>query len=219
MTAADKLISENTGLVHACAKRFAGKGVEYEELYCEGCVGLVKAAKNFDESLGYKFSTYAVPVILGEIKRIFRDTGAIKVSRSLRELSLKASRAREQFIRREGREPRVSELADELGVSEHQVAEALECSQIPLSLSYSTQEDEDKELEIAQDSAEESFTEKLSLYQAIDSLQQRDKQLITLRFFEGRTQSVTAQVLGMTQVQVSRREKKILTLLRQMLAS
>ncbi len=218
MTAADKLVTDNTGLVHACAKRFAGKGVDYEELFSEGCVGLVKAAKNFDESLGYKFSTYAVPVILGEIKRIFRDFGAVKVSRSLRELSLKVNRERELFIRNVGREPRISELADKLGVSEHQVVEALECSQIPLSLSVSTEDEEDKELEIPEDSGEEKITEKLSLYEAINSLEQRDKELITLRFFVGKTQSAVAQILGMTQVQVSRREKKILTILREKLA-
>ncbi len=217
MTDTDKLVENNTALVHACARRFAGKGVEYEELYSEGCVGLVKAAKNFDESLGYKFSTYAVPVILGEIKRIFRDSGAIKVSRSLRELSLKVNREREAFIREKGREPKISELADKLCVSPQQITEALDCSQIPLSLSYTSREDDDKELEITQESGEESFTEKLSLYQAIDSLEQRDKELIKLRFFGGKTQSVTAEVLGMTQVQVSRREKKILTMLREKL--
>ncbi len=217
MTAADKLVENNTALVHACARRFAGKGVEYEELYSEGCVGLVKAARNFDESLGYKFSTYAVPVILGEIKRIFRDSGAVKVSRSLRELSLKVNREREAFIREKGREPQMSELADRLCVSVQQIAEALSCSQLPLSLSLGAEEDDGKELEITQESGEESFTEKLSLHQAIDSLEQRDRELIKLRFFAGKTQSATAQTLGMTQVQVSRREKKILTLLREKL--
>lgn len=218
MTAEDKLVTENTGLVHACARRFAGKGVEYEELYCEGCVGLVKAAKNFDESRGCKFSTYAVPVILGEIKRIFRDTGAVKVSRTLRELSLKVNRERDAFIREQGREPRVSELAQKLCVSEHQVAEALECAQPTVSLSCSTDEESGREFDISQESGEESFTEKLSLYQAIEALEPRDREIINLRFFTGKTQSAVAQSLGMTQVQVSRREKKILALLREKLA-
>ncbi|MBQ4569964.1 MAG: sigma-70 family RNA polymerase sigma factor [Ruminococcus sp.] len=217
MTAADKLVEGNTALVHACARRFAGKGVEYEELYSEGCVGLVKAARNFDESLGYKFSTYAVPVILGEIKRIFRDSGAVKVSRSLRELSLKVSREREAFVREKDREPRISELADRLCLSVQQVTEAIDCAQIPLSLSYASQEEDSKELDIVQESGEEAFTEKLSLYQAMESLEQKDRELIRLRFFAGQTQSATAQALGMTQVQVSRREKKILTLLREKL--
>ncbi len=218
MTAADKLIANNTGLVHACARRFAGKGVEYEELYSEGCVGLVKAAKNFDESLGYKFSTYAVPVILGEIKRIFRDGGSVKVSRSLRELSLKVNRVREELLREQGWEPTVSQIAEKLLVTPQQVAEALECSRLPVSLSISTDEEDGKEFEIYEDSGEEGITEKLSLHQAIESLEPKDRELITLRFFGGKTQTATAGLLGMTQVQVSRRERKILTLLREKLA-
>ncbi len=216
MTAQDKLISSNTGLVHACARKFAGKGVEYEELYSGGCVGLVKAARRFDESLGYKFSTYAVPVILGEIKQIFRDSGAVKVSRSIRELSLRVNRAREEFVRQWGQEPTVSQIAKLLSESEEAVAEALDAARFPLSLSYSTDE-EDKEFDITEESGEESLTERMSLHQAISEFEPKDRELITLRYFEGKTQSVTAQILGMTQVQVSRREKKLLSILREKL--
>ena len=111
----DKLVTENLGLVHLCANRFRGRGVEYEELYSSGCVGLVKAAGAFDEERGVKFSTYAVPVILGEIKRVFRDGGTVKVSRSLKELSMKVTREKADFILKNGREPTVCELADITG--------------------------------------------------------------------------------------------------------
>ena len=120
MTERDKLIENNTGLVHACAKRFAGRGVEYEELYSCGCIGLIKAADNFDSERGFRFSTYAVPVIMGEMKRIFRDGGTVKVSRSLKELSLKVQRASEEFRHRMGREPVLSELSQILNISVEQ---------------------------------------------------------------------------------------------------
>ena len=121
----DRLISENLGLVHSCAGRFRGRGIEYDDLFQTGCIGLIKAAERFRPSLGYKFSTYAVPVILGEIKREFRDTGAVKVSRGLKELGLKIFQVREKFVRENGREPSVCEISDILGRSEEEVAEAV----------------------------------------------------------------------------------------------
>lgn len=214
MTERDKLIENNTGLVHACAKRFAGRGVEYEELYSCGCIGLIKAADNFDSERGFRFSTYAVPVIMGEMKRIFRDGGTVKVSRSLKELSLKVQRASEEFRHRMGREPALSELSQILNISVEQAGEALSAAQIPLSLSGENDEN-GRELEIPVGSQEEAITERISLHQAIGSLPDADRQLITLRYFSQKTQTQTAQTLGMTQVQVSRREKKILTLLRE----
>lgn len=214
MTERDKLIENNTGLVHACAKRFAGRGVEYEELYSCGCIGLIKAADNFDSERGFRFSTYAVPVIMGEMKRIFRDGGTVKVSRSLKELSLKVQRASEEFRHRMGREPALSELSQILNISVEQAGEALSAAQIPLSLSGENDEN-GRELEIPVGSQEEAITERISLHQAIGSLPDADRQLITLRYFSQKTQTQTAQSLGMTQVQVSRREKKILTLLRE----
>lgn len=220
MTDRDALISNNTGLVHACAGKFVGKGVEYEELYSCGCVGLVKAADNFDPQLGFRFSTYAVPVILGEIKRIFRDSGSIKVSRGLRELSIKINRAREEYTSTNGEEPTLSQLAEILGVSTAQIAQALEASQQPVSLCASSSDDEDdRQIDVAVCSHEKKLTERLALYQALDTLEQRDRQLIELRFFRGKTQSAAAEELSMTQVQVSRREKKILALLRERLSA
>ena len=214
MTERDKLICENTGLVHACANKFKGKGVEYEELYSAGCVGLIKAAGNFDSSLGFKFSTYAVPVILGEIKQIFRDTGMVKVSRSLKELSLKINRVCEEYYRQHGDEPTPLQIANFLEVSEEIVRETLCAMKLPVSLSYTT-EDGSFENDIPVQSKEEEITEKLTLHQHLSELEECDRKLIELRYFNLKTQSVTAEILGMTQVQVSRREKKILCTLRQ----
>lgn len=214
VTERDRLIAENTGLVHSCAKRFACRGVEYEELYSSGCVGLIKAADNFDPNLGFRFSTYAVPVILGEMKRIFRDGGAVKVSRSLKELSLKVSRASEEFRLENGREPTVSELSQMLSITPEQVSEALSAAQIPLSLS-SAYEEQESDIDVSVDSEEESITERLTLHQLIGDLPTPDRELIELRYFGQKTQSQTAERLGMTQVQVSRREKKILLILRE----
>lgn len=214
MTERDRLICENTGLVHACARKFTGKGIDYEDLYSCGCVGLIKAADNFDPKLGYKFSTYAVPVILGEIKRIFRDTGAVKVSRSLKELGLRINRVCEEYYREHLCTPTVSELSQIMGMSAEEVSDALSAMRMPISLSYTTDED-DREIELPVESEEEKLTERLSLYQHIGELSQKDRELINLRYFQNKTQSDTARVLSMTQVQVSRREKKILAILRE----
>jgi RNA polymerase sporulation-specific sigma factor len=218
MTERNKLIEENTGLVHACARKFMGRGALYDDLYSCGCVGLVKAAQGFDESLGYKFSTYAVPVILGEIKRYFRDTGAVKMSRSLKELSLRATRFCDEFEKKQGCSPTVSQVAECLGVGISQAAEALEASKLPLSLSYETEE-EAVEIQVAVESEEENITEKITLYTLIEELPSDDRELIRLRYFGSKTQSDTAKILGITQVQVSRREKKILTVLREKMIS
>ena len=218
MTERNKLIEENTGLVHACARKFMGRGALYDDLYSCGCVGLVKAAQGFDESLGYKFSTYAVPVILGEIKRYFRDTGAVKMSRSLKELSLRATRFCDEFEKKQGCSPTVSQVAESLGVSISQAAQALEAAKLPLSLSYETEEDA-VEIQVAVESEEENITEKITLYTLIEELPSDDRELIRLRYFGSKTQSDTAKILGITQVQVSRREKKILTVLREKMIS
>ncbi|MBQ3928965.1 MAG: sigma-70 family RNA polymerase sigma factor, partial [Clostridia bacterium] len=121
-------VEENLGLVHSCAKRFKGRGIEYDDLYQAGCVGLIKAADNFDSTLGYQFSTYAVPVIIGEIKRLFRDGGAVKISRSLKELSLKVTRTIQEYTLQNGHEPTVSELAERLDTSPEQITEAISAS-------------------------------------------------------------------------------------------
>lgn len=213
MNKRESKVNDNLGLVHSCAKRFRGKGIEYDDLFQAGCLGLVKAIDNFDESRGLCLSTYAVPVILGEIKRLFRDGGAIKVSRSLKELSLKAVRESAEFLSRNGREPTVSELAEILGTDRETTAQALEAAQIPMSLT-SDDENGNSQIDIPVEAPDEKLTEVISLKNEIEKLPERDREIILLRFFQNKTQTQTAKVLGMTQVQISRREKKILEFLR-----
>lgn len=210
----NELIERNLRLVHACAHRFEGRGIEYEELYSAGCVGLVKAVGRFDPDMGCKLSTYAVPVILGEIKQLFRSGGTVKLSRSLRELSIKARAISERYMSEYGEDMAISQLAAALGVDEYRAAEALNASQTAISLSG----DEDEGgIEIPVDSGEESLTDRLSLRQALSTLNEDDRSLISMRYFKHKTQSETAKALGTTQVQISRREKKILLKMRAML--
>jgi RNA polymerase sporulation-specific sigma factor len=207
------LITENLGLVHSCAHRFTGRGIEYEDLFQAGCMGLVKAFDAFDTERGVRFSTYAVPVILGEMRRLFRDGGTVKVSRSLKELSLKTTKERENFLLKNGREPTVSELSERLSVSAEEVTEAL-CAAAPV-ISLTAGEDEGGgQTDVPVESPEDEITERLSVIKAISNLEEKDRTLIKYRYYENKTQTETAKILGMTQVQVSRREKKILEILR-----
>ncbi len=202
----DEFIAANLPLVHSLANRFRGRGIEYEELFSAGSVGLVKAYDNFDESRGLCFSTYAVPVILGEIRRLFRDGGAVKMSRSLKELSLKAARARDE-LSKNGTEPTINELADYLGVSPEDAAEAVAAGLPPVSL---TSAEDGGEYDLPEESGESALIDKLALRQCLSELPEEDQRLIILRYFRDQTQSQAAAVLGMSQVQVSRRERKIL---------
>lgn len=212
----DRAITENIGLVHSCANRFRGRGVEYDDLFQAGCMGLVKAYDAFDRTRGVCFSTYAVPVILGEIKRLFRDGGSVKISRSLKELSMKATRVRERLSLSLGCEPTISQIAAELSVSPAEAAQALAASRLPLSLT-SDGEGENSQLDIAVPSEEEQIVSRVSLSQILSKMQERDRRLIILRYFKNKTQTETARELQMTQVQVSRREKKLLLMMRQQL--
>ncbi|MBR5826878.1 MAG: sigma-70 family RNA polymerase sigma factor [Clostridia bacterium] len=210
----EALIGENYGLVHSCANKFRGRGVEYEDLFQAGCVGLIKAADNFDKSRGFAFSTYAVPVILGEIRRIFRDGGAVKVGRSLKERSRQAMKIREEMALELSREPTVSELAERLGVDIATASELITVSLPTVSLTACDDEGKENQLDIPTDAPEEEITEKMALRTVVESLAERDRQLIELRYFKGMTQVNTAKELGMSQVQVSRREKAILGIMR-----
>lgn len=210
------LPEENLGLVHLCANRFRGRGIEYDDLYSAGCIGLLKAAEAFDSERGVKFSTYAVPVILGEIKRLFRDGGAVKVSRSLKELSLKTVRTREEMSKKLGREPTISELSRQLDTDECTIAEALAVSMPPVSLTDSTDEN-GSQIDIAVPSPDIEIGDTLALRQVLELMEPRDRELIYLRYYKGQTQSAAAKKLGMTQVQVSRREKKLLAFMREQL--
>ena len=214
----DRFIESNLPLVHSLCKRFVGRGIEYDDLYQAGCVGLVKAADGFDETRGLCFSTYAVPVILGEIRRLFRDGGTVKVSRSLKELSLKLTRVKSQLELKLSREPTVSELAAELGVTPEEVTEAISASQATVSLTYEG-EDGVCETVVAVAGPEDLLTNKLLLQRAFKHLDDTEQQIIHCRYFEYLTQNETAKRLNMSQVQVSRAEKKILLKLRATIGS
>ena len=214
-TQREEFIENNIGLVHSCAKRFKGKGMDYEEMFAAGCVGLIKAYDAFDHSRGVQFSTYAVPVILGEIKKLFRDGGMLKVTRSVKELSLKVSYTREYLQKQSGQEPSVKEIADFLSVSCEDVAQAISASTPPMSLTaIFEEEDGNCEFDIPVESSEESLANIMGLKYAISELEPDEKQIIWLRFFQNKTQAATAQLLGKTQVQISRQERKIIQKMR-----
>ena len=210
----NELIEQNLRLVHACAHRFEGKGIEYDDLYSAGCVGLIKAADRFDRNKGFRFSTYAVPVILGEIKQLFRSGGSVKVSRSLQELSLRAQKLCERYRAEHDGEVAITDLAEQLGVDVYQAAQALSVSKAVLSLSG---EEESGGVDVPVPSPEEKLTERLSLREVINALSDDERMLIIQRYYRHKTQQQTADTLGTTQVQISRREKKILLKMRAML--
>lgn len=207
----DDIIEKNLGLVHACARRFTGRGVDYEDLIQAGCVGLIKAVDNFDESRGFSLSTYAVPVILGEIKRIFRDDGTVKISRIIKDRGRKIQSFTNDFSRQNGREPTVSEIASHLQISEEDAAQAINASMPVFSL---TDDDSQKDYDVPVQSYDNEISDKIALSQILDNLSEKDRTLIELRYFKNFTQTKTAERLSMTQVQVSRREKALLKELR-----
>ena len=209
----DEFIEGNLPLVHKLANRFRGRGVEYEELYAAGCVGLVKAVDRFEPERGLCFSTYAVPVILGEIRRLFRDGGSVKISRSLKELSVKAARLRDQLSA--NGEPRISDIAQALGVTPEEAAEALCAGIPPVSLDHGGEDGEP--LPVPSASGEDALIDRLALRQCLSELSGEDREILMLRYFRRKTQCETAQILGMTQVMVSRRERKLLKELREQL--
>lgn len=213
----EELILNNLGLVGSCASRFIGKGVDYEDLYSSGCIGLIKAANKFDDSLGFAFSTYAVPTILGEIRRIFRDGGAVKISRSLKEQARVLSAVKEQLEKENGVEPTISELAEKMNISVEEAAQLICISQPVVSLT--ADDDDEKQIDIPTEDEYTPIDNRLSLEKVISELDERDRLLINLRFYKCFTQSKTAEVLGISQVQVSRREKIILSNMRNKLIS
>lgn len=214
----DQFIESNLPLVHSLCKRFTGRGIEYDDLYQAGCLGLVKAVDGFDERRGLCFSTYAVPVVLGEIKRLFRDGGSVKVSRGLKELSLKVTRLKSSLEMQLSREPTIGELAAGLGVAPEDITEAISAAQPTVSLTYDS-EDGTRDIDIPVAGPEELLSDKLLIERAFKYLDPKEQQIIKCRYFEFLTQSETAQKLDMSQVQVSRAEKKILIKLREAIGS
>ena len=215
--ACERLLEENSGLVWSIVRRYFGRGTDPEDLYQLGCLGFVKAVRGFDPALGYQFSTYAVPKIAGEIRRFLRDDGAVKVSRGLRERGGSIQKARGRLQAELGREPTLSELAAETGLEVEEIA-AAETANAPVSsLQMELGDGLTLEQTVGDDGMEEGVLERMALREAVNALSDRERQVIELRYFRGLTQDKTAQILAVSQVQVSRIEKKAMAALREKL--
>ena len=217
--ARERLVEENVGLVWCVVKRFCGRGTEAEDLFQIGSIGLLKAIDKFDLSYDVKFSTYAVPMISGEIKRFLRDDGMIKVSRSLKELSYRSTRAREKLTDRLGREPTLEEMSAELGVDKEEIVQAMEAGGEVESLYRPIHQKEGSEIRLLdrleeKDQREEKILDRMVLRQMLETLDSKERQLIYLRYFADKTQADVGKIMGISQVQVSRMEKRIIENLR-----
>jgi RNA polymerase sporulation-specific sigma factor len=214
--ALERIVEENTGLIWSVARRFYGRGVDLDDLYQLGCVGFIKAVRGFDTAYGTRFSTYAVPKISGEIRRFLRDDGSIKVSRSIKERATRIRAARDTLEQRLGREPTLSELSDETGFEAEDIAVAETATGQTESLNRETGEDGFTLEQVLGDySQEERMLERVALREALDTLDERSRSVIALRFFHGMTQDKAARVLGVSQVQVSRIERRAIQSLRE----
>lgn len=218
-----QLVEENVGLIWCVVRRFLGRGVESEDLFQIGCIGLLKAIDKFDFAFDVKFSTYAVPMISGEIQRFLRDDGIIKVSRSLKELAYKAFLAREKLQEHLQREPTLEELANDMGVEKEELAMAMEASSEVESLYKPVYQKDGNEVPLLEkleekDCQEEKVLNRMLLSQLLEELGKEERQLIYLRYFSNKTQTEIGQELGISQVQVSRMEKKILKRMRDMVS-
>ena len=217
-SARERLVSENAGLIWAVARRFQGRGTELEDIYQLGCLGFLKAVDGFDTAFGTQFSTYAVPKIAGEIRRFLRDDGSVKVSRGLKEQSASVKAARSRLTARLDREPTLSELSAETGLSPEEIAMAETATAATESIYRQTGEEGFTLENVLTDTeSEERMVEKIALRQAVRALPQREGQIISLRYFHGLTQQRTADILGISQVQVSRVERKALGMLKERL--
>lgn len=217
--AKEKLVTENTGLVWSVVRGFAGRGYELEDLFQIGCIGLIKSIERFDLSYEVKFSTYAVPLITGEIKRFLRDDGMVKVSRKLKENGYKAYRAATELSHELSREATIEEIGKRAGLPVEDVVMALEANAEVESLYKTTYQSDGKEIFLIDHlpkeiDEEEELLNHMALTQAMDKLEDREKTLIKLRYFHNKTQSEIAKILSISQVQVSRLEKKILMKMR-----
>ena len=218
-----KIIKKNSGLIWSIVKRFLGRGYDKEELEQIAYIVFIKAIKGFDVSLDFKLSTYAVPYIIGEIKRFIRDDGAIKVSRSIKELSTKIGQVQREYLVKKGKEITIEELSKELNVEKEDIILALESQKSIESIDKNVYEDESGESKISKISNQKDETniliDKLCIEELINKLEIRDKKIILLRYYKGKTQTEVAKILGITQVQVSRLEKRILNEMREKIIS
>lgn len=214
-TAEDELVEENMGLVMSTAKKFINRGYDFEEIAQVGAMGLVKAVKRFDAAYEVRFSTYAVPMIMGEIRRFLRDDGLIKVSRKVKENAIKGWRA-EEILRKElKREPTINEISQKSGVATEELLEAFDAAAYPESIYYEGEDSSYSERLRAPD-RENGIIDKLMIRTMLDKLEKRERQIIVLRYFKEKTQSQVAQIIGVSQVQVSRVEKRVLKKMRDM---
>ncbi|MBQ3114594.1 MAG: SigB/SigF/SigG family RNA polymerase sigma factor [Clostridia bacterium] len=212
------LVEKNSKLVWSIVKRFSNRGHETEDLFQVGCIGLIKAIDKFDTSLGLQFSTYAVPMITGEIKRFIRDDGIIKVSRSIKETGIKVMAVRERLSNSLNREPTISEIAKEIGVSPEDVVVSMEAYSRPASLNYAENDEQPLEEQLSSNNdLEAESVDRLALKSVLSTFPKRERQIIFMRYFMDKTQSETAKKIGISQVQVSRIEKKVLSQMREKL--
>ena len=210
----ERLITENVSLVKCIVKRYLGKGVDYDDLFQIACMGFLKAIAGFDESFGVKFSTYAVPMIAGEIKRFMRDDGSVKVSRTMKQTAKEINAYIEEYVTKTGKQPAVSEIAKKFGMEEAETVFVMGSSKMPLSLYSGAEYKDGKERELIETlpskDDQEDWLDRMLLRGAIETLNERDKKIIVLRYFRDMTQSEVAERVGVSQVQVSRIENRII---------
>ena len=222
LSAKEILVNENSPLIKSIIKRFIGKGIEYEDLYQLGAMGFVKAINNFSADFNVKFSTYVVPMIIGEIKRFMRDDGAIKVSRTIKSLNLQINKFIDQFQKENGKKPSIETIAKEFDISSQDVVFAMDSARMPISLYAPFEDEEEKSLLVVdrfvQDNQTEEMFNNIFLRESLKDLESRDKKIILMRYFRDKTQNEIAKELGISQVQVSRLETKILERIRKKIA-
>ncbi len=207
------LVKENSGLIWSIVRRFKSRGCDMEDLYQIGAIGLLKCIDKFDVSFDVKFSTYAVPMILGEIKRFLRDDGIIKISRPIKETAIKIKYETDEFIRKYGREPQISEISEKLGITEDDVIMALESSRDVESIFSTVYQNDGNPVflidKLSENNESEKFTDIITIKEILGKLEPKERSIIFMRYFEDKTQTEISKILGISQVQVSRIEKKV----------
>ena len=223
MNAKETLVKENSPLIKSVIRWFKDKGIENEDLFQLGCMGFLKAINNFDVAFNVKFSTYVVPMVVGEIKRFMRDDGAVKVSRAIKSLNIKINKYMDDFFSVNNRRPSILEIAKAFNISEQEVVMTMDSAKMPISLYTPFEDGEEEGLTVIdrfdKESGGSDFVDNLALKEVIEKLDSRDKKIILMRYFQDKTQSEIARILGVSQVQVSRLENKILDTLKKKLSN